>query len=128
VWWNSLVCVSKVDDTISWRAFGGIDYWCCTFFGYKTPEYKKPTKYDWEKPDFNSAEDKFMQRFDEKNFVNLVVEEEGSEDPEVIQTYFTSESKVAYSIVATNKRGQMQNRNSFISYKKRTITRESDVL
>jgi hypothetical protein len=20
---------------------------------YKTPEYKKPTKYDWEKPDFN---------------------------------------------------------------------------
>jgi hypothetical protein len=21
---------------------------------YKTPEYKKPTKYDWEKPDFNS--------------------------------------------------------------------------
>jgi hypothetical protein len=24
---------------------------------YKTPEYKKPTKYDWEKPDFNSADD-----------------------------------------------------------------------
>jgi hypothetical protein len=47
-----------------------------------------------------------MQRFDEKNFVNLVVEEEGSEDPEVIQTYFTSESKVAYSIVATIREGK----------------------
>jgi hypothetical protein len=41
------------------------------FLAYKTPEYKK-TKYDWEKPDFNSEEDKFMQRFDENgNFVNL---------------------------------------------------------
>jgi hypothetical protein len=27
----------------------------------------------------------------------------GSEDPAVIQTYFTSESKVAYSIVANNE-------------------------
>jgi hypothetical protein len=46
-----------------------------------------------------------MQRFDEDgNFVNLVIEEEeGSEDPAVIQTYFTSESKVAYSIVANNE-------------------------
>jgi hypothetical protein len=52
----------KVDDTISWEGIWRIDYWCCTFFSYKTPEYKKPTKYDWEKPDFNSEEDKFMQR------------------------------------------------------------------
>jgi hypothetical protein len=72
---------------------------------YKTPEYKKPTKYDWKKPDFNSAEDKFMQRLMKTVIVNLLVveEEEGSEDPEVIQTYFTSESKVAYSIVANNE-------------------------
>jgi hypothetical protein len=48
----------KVDDTIG-RAF--IDYWVVLSV-YKTPEYKKPTKYDWEKPDFNSEEDKFMQR------------------------------------------------------------------
>jgi hypothetical protein len=42
--------------------------------------------------------DKFMQRLRERNFL-LVIEEErrGSEDPAVIQTYFTSESKVAYS-------------------------------
>jgi hypothetical protein len=53
------------------RAFGGIDYRCCTFFNKKTPEYKKPTKYDWEKPDFNSEEDKFMQRFDENG--NLLI-------------------------------------------------------
>ncbi|MFB0909897.1 MAG: rhomboid family intramembrane serine protease, partial [Flavobacterium sp.] len=36
-----------------------------------------PTKYDWEKPDFDPVEDKFMQRFDENgNFVNLIENEE----------------------------------------------------
>jgi hypothetical protein len=29
---------------------------------YKTPEYKKPVKYDWEKPDFDPS-GKFMQAF-----------------------------------------------------------------
>jgi hypothetical protein len=51
----------------------------------------------------------------------------GSEDPAVIQTYFTSESKVAYSCVATNKR-ETKCRIVIVSLviKKRTITRESD--
>jgi membrane associated rhomboid family serine protease len=96
----------KVDDTISWEGhLAGLITGVVLSLVYKTPEYKKPIKYDWEKPDFNSAEDKFMQRFDEDgNFVNLVIEEEeGSEDPEVIQSYFTSESKVAYSIVSNNE-------------------------
>jgi hypothetical protein len=35
-----LLYAFQKDDTISWRGIGGIDYWCCTFFGYKTPEYK----------------------------------------------------------------------------------------
>jgi membrane associated rhomboid family serine protease len=98
----------KVDDTISWEGhLAGLITGVVLSLVYKTPEYKKPIKYDWEKPDFNSAEDKFMQRFDENgNFVNLppeVEEEEGSQGPEVIQSYFTSESKVAYSIVANNE-------------------------
>jgi hypothetical protein len=96
----------KVDDTISWEGhLAGLITGVVLSLVYKTPEYKKPIKYDWEKSDFNSAEDKFMQRFDEDgNFVNLVIEEEeGSEDPEVIQSYFTSESKVAYSIVSNNE-------------------------
>jgi membrane associated rhomboid family serine protease len=38
----------------------------------KTPEYKKMIRYDWEREDYDPAEDKFMQRFDENgNFVNL---------------------------------------------------------
>jgi hypothetical protein len=41
---------------------------------YKAPEYKKVLKYDWEHPDFDPSEDKFMQRFDENgNFVNIQI-------------------------------------------------------
>jgi membrane associated rhomboid family serine protease len=44
---------------------------------YKTPEYKKLIKYDWEHPDFDPQEDKFMQRFDENGeFVNIPKSEE----------------------------------------------------
>jgi hypothetical protein len=60
-----LVCVSKVDDTISGRAFMGLITGVVLSLTYKTPEYKKPTKYDWEKPDFNSK-DKFYATFYEK--------------------------------------------------------------
>jgi hypothetical protein len=35
------------------RAFGGLITGVVLSLTYKTPEYKKPTKYDWEKPDFN---------------------------------------------------------------------------
>jgi hypothetical protein len=40
------------DDSIS-RAFSWIDYRSGSFFIYKTPEYKKVIKYDWEKLDFD---------------------------------------------------------------------------
>jgi hypothetical protein len=45
------------------------------FLIYKTHQVKKTIKYDWEHPDFDPSQDKFMQRFDENgNFVNLPVE------------------------------------------------------
>lgn len=85
----------KVDDTISWEGhLAGLITGFVLSFVYKTPEYKKPVKYDWEKEDFDSSEDKFMQRFDENgNFVNLppIVEEEVEESP-----YFTSSSTLNY--------------------------------
>lgn len=63
----------KVDATISWEGHlaGMITGFVLSLF-YKTPEYKKIIKYDWEHPDFDPTQDKFMQRFDENgNFVNI---------------------------------------------------------
>ena len=40
------------------------------------PEYK----YEWQKPDYDASQDKFMQRFDENgNFVNLPKMEDENE-------------------------------------------------
>jgi membrane associated rhomboid family serine protease len=84
----------KVDDTISWEGhLAGLVTGVILSFIYKTPEYERVIKYDWEKPDFDPVEDKFMQRFDENgNFVNLppIVEEE-MELP-----YFISSSTLNY--------------------------------
>ena len=60
---------------------------------YKTPEYKKLIKYDWQQPDYNPSEDKFMQRFDENGiFVNPPVIEE---EPE-FESYYNSSHSVNY--------------------------------
>ena len=46
---------------------------------FKTTDYKKLIRYEWEQPDYNPQTDKFMQRFDENgNFVNLP-------KPEIVQ-------------------------------------------
>lgn len=85
----------EVDDSISWEGhLAGLLTGFVLSFIYKTPEYKKELKYDWEKPDFNPVEDKFMQRFDENgNFVNLpAIAEEEVEPP-----YFTSSSTLKYA-------------------------------
>ncbi|MFV5688803.1 rhomboid family intramembrane serine protease [Flavobacterium sp. ZT3R25] len=67
---------------------------------YKTPEYKKVIKYDWEKPDYNPEEDKFMQRFDTNgNFVNLPLPEETTE----LLSYYSSDFPVEYTIVLNEK-------------------------
>jgi membrane associated rhomboid family serine protease len=46
---------------------------------FKTPDYVKAIRYDWERSDFNPEEDMFMKHFDENgNFVN-------TPEPEVIE-------------------------------------------
>lgn len=91
----------KVEENISWEGhLAGL----ITGFGlslyYKTPEYKKIIKYDWEHPDFDPMTDKFMQRFDENgNFVNLPI----IEPEEEIQFYYSSNLPVNYEIVANEK-------------------------
>ncbi|WP_281336557.1 rhomboid family intramembrane serine protease [Flavobacterium eburneipallidum] len=91
----------KVEDKISWEGHlaGFITGFALSLF-YKTPEYKKIIKYDWEHPDYDPMQDKFMQRFDENgNFVNLPV----IEPDEEIQSYFSSNLPVNYEIVLNQK-------------------------
>ena len=91
----------KVEENISWEGHlaGVISGFALSIF-YKTPEYKKIIKYDWEHPNFDPQEDKFMQRFDEDgNFVNIPKEEVDDEYP----SYYSSELDINYEIVENKK-------------------------
>lgn len=95
----------EVDDTISWEGhLAGLITGLLLSVVYKTPEFKKPIKYEWERPEFDPAEDKFMQRFDEKgNFVNLPVVEIDEVETESLSSYFISNYAVDYDIVENEK-------------------------
>jgi membrane associated rhomboid family serine protease len=65
----------------------------------QTKEFKRIPKYDWEQPNYNPQDDKFMQRFDQDgNFTNLPVEEE-----QTYFTYFSADIAVNYVIVPNEK-------------------------
>lgn len=88
-------------NNISWEGHlsGLITGFALTFI-YKKTEYKKVIKYDWERPDYDPAEDKFMQRFDENgNFVNLPKPEIFEEDETEINPFFRSNSNVVYDFI-----------------------------
>ena len=65
----------------------------------KTNEFKRIPKYDWEQPNYNPEDDKFMQRFDQEgNFNNLPCEEELP-----ILSYYSSDLAVRYEIISNEK-------------------------
>jgi len=61
-----------VEEGISWEGhLAGLITGFVFAAIYKTPEYQKMIRYEWEQPDFNPEGDKFLERFDENgNFVN----------------------------------------------------------
>ena len=84
------------NKSISWEGhLGGLLTGIFLSLLYVAPEFKKVPKDDWEKPDYNSKEDKFMQRFDENgNFVNLPIEKEES-----IPAHYSANIPVEYQII-----------------------------
>lgn len=62
-----------IEDGISWEGhLAGFITGFIFAVRFKTPEYTKMIRYEWERPDFDPSADKFLQRFDENgNFVNL---------------------------------------------------------
>ena len=99
----------NIQEGISWEGhFAGLITGFIFALTFKTPEYKKLIKYDWEHPNYNFAEDKFMQRFDENgNFANLPkieIEEEAEVED---QLFYISNPKIKYEY-KVNKNGLKQ--------------------
>lgn len=83
-----------VDNSLSWEGhLAGLITGFVFAVYFKTPEYKKVIRYEWEHQDFDPSQDKFMQRFDEHgNFVNLPppepeVEESARQEQHPVFTY-----------------------------------------
>ena len=91
----------NIEDGISWEGhLSGFITGLVFAFLFKTPEYTKMLKYDWEKQDYNHQEDKFLQRFDTNgNFVNLPKDE----IEEVSLMYYVCNLPVVYEIVKKNE-------------------------
>jgi membrane associated rhomboid family serine protease len=89
-----------IEKNISWEGhLAGLLTGFVFAIRFEVPAYKKLAKYDWEMPDYNPTNDKFMQRFDAQgNFVNPSLEETPEEA--VAVPYFVSNIPVVYNIVS----------------------------
>ncbi|HBK83106.1 MAG TPA: rhomboid family intramembrane serine protease [Flavobacterium sp.] len=87
-----------VKEGISWEAhLSGFVVGLALALVLKTPQFKKPIVYEWQKPSFNPQEDPFMKNFDDNGNYNPPLKPE-----EVIQDYFNSSIKVVYDFLGQN--------------------------
>ena len=91
----------NIQEGISWEGhLAGLITGFIFAIIFKTPEYKKFIKYDWEHPNYNNNEDKFMQRFDENgNFANLPKIEIGEESEIENPLFYISNPKLNYEYI-----------------------------
>ncbi len=86
-----------IEAGISWEGhLGGLITGFVFAIRFKTPDYTKMIRYEWERPEFNADNDKFLQRFDENgNFVNLpppeIIEEDEITAPIYTYTFVPKE-------------------------------------
>ncbi len=93
-----------IDENISWEGHlsGFVTGLGFSFF-VKTPNYQKALLFDWQQPNYDASQDKFMQRFDENgNFKNLP-EPEPESDLQNVEPYFKTNLPVVYTIVSKNE-------------------------
>lgn len=91
------------DRIISWESHlsGFVVGYLISYFT-KTNVLLKPIKYDWQDPDFDSAQDDFMQHFDaDGNFAPKLKEVEQEEDA---SDYFMSDIPIFYDVVAKDSK------------------------
>ncbi len=69
----------------------------------KTPQFGKPLMYEWEHPDFNPDNDKFMRNFDENGNFNPPPKVVMPEEEDSVKSYFTSSIKVIYDYLGLKK-------------------------
>lgn len=88
-----------VEEGISWEGHLAGLITGFVFAGiFKTPEYQKMIRYEWEKPDFDPTGDKFLERFDENgNFVNPPKPEP---EPEIVAEHTSLQNfRIMYHLV-----------------------------
>ncbi len=84
-----------IEKGISWEGhLAGLITGFAFAISFRTPQYSKPLRYEWEKPTYDPSTDKFMQRFDENgNFVNPPPPEpEEPLQPQIIYSFIPSET------------------------------------
>ena len=91
----------NVEQGISWEShLAGLFVGLVFIKFFEVPKYQKQLKYDWQQPNFDASQDKFMQRFDENgNFVNLPpseIEELKIEEPAILYRYEIVSKKLNY--------------------------------